>query len=281
MSGYARVPSMRTMSIGLIGVGAVAILRTMIMVEAGGERGAIVISDLGELAVVAAAALIVLMVVRVFGKGENLRKQWTLIGIGMLSFALGDAVWAWLEVFQQVEVPYPGLPDLFYLGEYVFVGWALIIAAVSYSRLLEIRAAAGFAVTAGVVMLVMLYAGLFQPYILSDSSLSTGELVMSIFYPTADVVLLIVPSIFLVLVVARLGGGRLGWPWWFVAVGAVVLAVSDSAYSFMSAADTYTAGAAVDYGWMLAHVAFAVGASLAVDVSRPIEHKAVRLADTA
>jgi len=136
-------------------------------------------------------------------------------------------------------------------------------------------------VATGVALLVLLYLGLFQPYILADSSLSTGELVLSILYPTADVVFLLAPSIFLVLVVGRLGGGRLGWPWWFVAAGACILAVSDAAYSYMSAAETYSAGAVVDYGWMLAHVALAVGASLAVDIARPSEHKAVRIADSA
>lgn len=280
MRAQMGVPSVRTLSIGLIGVGAVAVIRTMIVVGAGGERGSIVISDLGEFAVVALAALVVLAVVRSFGKGENLRRQWTLIGLGMLAFALGDAVWAWIEVFMRAEVPYPGLPDLFYMGEYVFVGWALVIAAVAYSRLFDIRAAAGFALATGVALMVLLYFGLFEPYILSDASLSTGELVLSIFYPSADVLLLLVPSILLVLVVGRLAGGRLGWPWWFVAAGATILAISDAAYSYMSAAETYTAGAAVDYGWMLAHVALAVGASLAVDVARPKEPKAVRIAES-
>jgi len=281
MRAVAGVPSVRTLSIGLVGVGAVAVIRTMIAVGAGGEHGSIIVSDLGEFAVVAIAALVVLAVVRSFGKGENLRRQWTLIGLGMLTFAIGDAVWAWIEVFMQAEVPYPGLPDLFYVGEYVFVGWALVIAAVAYSRLFDIRAAAGFAVLAGIALLVLLYFGLFQPYILADDSLSTGELVMSIFYPSADVMLLFVPSILLVLVVGRLGGGRLGWPWWFVAAGAIILGMSDAMYSYMSAAETYAAGAAVDYGWMLAHVALAVGASLAVDIARPKESKAVRVAESA
>jgi len=272
---------MRTLGIGLAGVGAVAVIRTLIAVQAGGDRGTLLVSDLGELLVVACAALIVLAVGRSFDAGESLRTQWTLVGVGMLAFALGDAVWSWIEVVQRAEVPYPGLPDVFYVSEYVFIGLALLIAAVSYSRLLDIRVAAGFAATAGVVMLVLLYFGLFEPYILSDSSLSTGELVASIFYPSADVVLLLVPSILLVLVVAKLGHGRLGWPWWFVAMGAAILALSDATYSYLSVSDAYSAGSIVDYGWMLAHVSLAVGASLALDIAKPSEHVVMRAAESA
>lgn len=277
----AGVPSTRTLGIGLIGVGAVAVIRTLIAIQAGGDQGVLVVSDLGELVVVTLAALIVLVVSRSFGAGESLRTQWTLIGTGMLAFALGDAVWSWIELALSAEVPYPGLPDVFYVAEYLFVGLALLIAAVAYSRLLDIRVAAGFAATAGVVMLVLLYFGLFAPYILSDPSLAPGELAASIFYPSADVVLLLVPSILLVLVVSKLGHGRLGWPWWFVALGAMILALSDAAYSYLSAADAYAAGSIVDYGWMLAHVSLAVGASLALDIARPSVRVAVSAAESA
>lgn len=281
MRPAAGIPSTRTLATGLIGVGAVAVIRTLIAVQAGGDRGILIVSDLGELLVVALAAFIVLWVGRSFGPGESLRTQWLLVGAGMLAFALGDAVWSWIEVVQRVEVPYPGLPDVFYVSEYVFIGLALMIAAVSYSRLLDIRVAAGFSVTAGVVLMVLLYFGLFAPYILSEPGLSGGELAASIFYPSADVVLLLVPSILLVLVVSKLGHGRLGWPWWFVAAGAAMLASSDAAYAYLSAADAYTAGSIVDYGWMLAHVSLAVGASLALDIAKPSADVVLRAAESA
>ncbi len=269
MSLNSGVPSIRTMTVGLVGLGAVAVIRTMLMVGAGGEQGALLISDLGELAVVAVSAMIALSVGRSFAKGEALRRQWTLIGLGMLCFAAGDAVWAWIELGLGAEVPYPGLPDVFYVGEYAFIGVALLLAALAYGRLLDLRIAAGFAVTAGAVMLVLLYFGLLQPYILGDPSIAQAELVASTFYPVADVALLLTPSVLLLMVVSKLGSGRLGWPWWFVAGGAAVLAVSDATFSWMSASDSYVAGAIVDYGWMLAHVLLAVGACVAADIARP------------
>lgn len=274
MRSSVGVPSVRTMTIGFVGLGAVAVIRSLLLIGLGGERIELAVSDLGELAVVAVAAFVVLAVARSFGKGESLRRQWTLIGLGVLSFAIGDAIWSWIELVMRQEVPYPGLPDVFYIAEYVFIGAGLLMATLAYSRLFDIRAAVGFAGTAGIVMMVLLYVGLFSPYILSDSSLAIGELVASIFYPTADVLFLVVPSLAMLLVVGRLAGGRLGWPWWFVAAGAIILAASDAFFSYLSAANAYAGGSIVDYGWMLAHVAFAVGASLAVDVSRPAKHHA-------
>jgi hypothetical protein len=51
--------------------------------------------------------------------------------------------------------------------------------------------------------------------------------------------------------------------------GALVLAFSDSVYSYLSAIDVYQSGMAVDYGWMVAHVLIALGALIAQDLSRP------------
>lgn len=260
---------MRTLSIGLMGLGSIAVVRTMIMVKAGGAGGVVAVSDLGELVVVACAAAIVVLVACRFERGSGLRSQWTLIGAGMTAFALGDAAWSYIELVLKSLVPYPGLPDLFYVGEYVLICAALLMAAGSYRNLLDIRPPAGIAGTAGIVMVVLLYVGLLEPYLLSDSMLSTPELVASVFYPVADVALLMVPGMFLLLVTAKLEAGRLGWPWWFVVSGATILAVSDATFAWLAVSNSYAAGSFVDYGWMLAHVAFAVGASLALDVVTP------------
>ncbi|MCG2808281.1 MAG: hypothetical protein L6413_08485 [Coriobacteriia bacterium] len=269
MSLNSGVPSMRTMSIGLLGLGSTAVVRTMIMIKAGGVNGVAAVSDLGEFVVVAVAAAVVILVARRFEHGSGLRSQWTMIGVGMTAFALGDATWSFMELALEVDVPYPGMPDLFYVAEYVLICAALLMAAGSYRSLLDIRPAAGIAGTAGVVMVALLYVGLLEPYLLSDSQLSTPELVASVFYPVADVALLMVPGIFLLLVAAKLEAGRLGWPWWFVVVGATALAVSDTTFSWLAASNSYVAGSFVDYGWMLAHVAFAVCASLALDIVTP------------
>ncbi|MDO8987672.1 MAG: hypothetical protein Q7V14_05570, partial [Coriobacteriia bacterium] len=151
MSLNTGVPSIRTMSIGLMGLGSRAVVRTMIMIKAGGSNGVVALSDLGGFVIVAVAAAIVILIARRFEHGSGLRSQWTLIGLGMTAFALGDATWSFMELALKVEVPYPGMPDLFYIGEYVFVCAALLMAAGSYRNLLDIRPAAGIAGTAGVV----------------------------------------------------------------------------------------------------------------------------------
>ena len=45
----------------------------------------------------------------------------------------------------------------------------------------------------------------------------------------------------------------------------IVMALSDTIFSWMSARDMYVGGSIVDYGWMIAAVSLAVGASLALD----------------
>lgn len=262
--------SSRSLLVGLGGLAAVSVIRTLILIGAGGANGPVFVSDIGSAVVVLFAAATMFKAALSFAPGERIRLQWLLAATGVLCFALGDVAWAWIELGTGGEVPYPGLPDIFYVAEYLFLGAALVMAAFAYRGLVDIRPAAGIATTAGVVLLGLLYAGLLQPYVIDAPGVSAGAETLSTLYPVLDVALLFTPSMMLVLVVSKLGSGRLAWPWWAMGVGALMLAASDAGYSWLSAARSYEGGAIVDYGWMLAHVAFAFGASLALDVLRPV-----------
>ncbi|MDP2182542.1 MAG: hypothetical protein Q8K99_08235 [Actinomycetota bacterium] len=271
--------STRSYVVALGGLGLVAFVRTLIALGVGGPDGAVVISDIGSFAIVALCAGAVLLSTRRLRPGERLRTTWTLVGAGVLSFALGDLAWTVIEVGLGREAPYPGLPDLFYLAEYFFLAWALLRLVSGFRGLVDLKGPTAIASAAAAVGLGLLWFGLLQPYVFSDPTISAAERALSAFYPIADIVLLGLPTLVALLVVLRMGSGSLAWPWYAVAAGVLLLAMSDATFSWMSAVQGYEGGAVVDYGWMAAHVMIAFGASLSVDAAQPKRRPVARVLD--
>ncbi len=253
--------------VGLLGLAAAVLVYAAVSLQLGGETGVLVASDLGSVIIVGAAAAVVLAAASKIGLDGSLGRQWLAIGIGVAVYALGDAVWAYYELILRVEVPYPGPPDAFYFAEYVFVGAGVSMAALAYRGLVPLRRPLMVSAVFAVALLAAVYVGLLGPYVIGLDDVSVAEKVVSSAYPVADVLLGLTPAIFLVLVVSHLGAGRLGWPWWAVAIGWAMIAASDSGYAYMAARETYASGSFVDYGWILGHVAIAVGASIAQDLA--------------
>jgi hypothetical protein len=111
---------------------------------------------------------------------------WALFGFGMLSTTLGDVVWYWLSLVQNVS-PTTSLADVFYLGEY-----PLLIAGI----ILLVRARPDRAVvldtliiTTGVSVVVLEFV--VRPYLESFTG-SALDLAVLVAYPLADVALLAV-----------------------------------------------------------------------------------------
>lgn len=222
------------------------------------------LADLGEAVMIAVSAGIVFYAAAMMEPGR-FQTRWLVIGAGVASYAIGDFIWSYVELVQRAEVPYPGLPDAFYIAEYLLLGGAVIAAGVAYKGIIDIKRPAITAAAVTAVVAVVMWFTFIAP-LAADTASSNAERLFNVLYPMADVILLMGPSLFTVLVVAQLGGGKLGRPWLAVAVGTIILAASDTAFSWMMATDTYRPGTIVDVGWMVAHVAIAFGALMALDL---------------
>jgi diguanylate cyclase len=255
--------SRRTWTILAAGLGMTALVYVLILLKLGGEFGQTVTSDIGGIIVVGFAAIVVLLSAGSFKPGEPFRRLWVLIGAGICMYVVGDLIWTVIEVGMRGEVPYPGFSDIFYVLEYVFLGAGIIMAAVGYRRLIDVRAPLAMAAGLTALLGVALYFGVLKDVFTTQAPF--GEKALNIFYPSGDLLLELMPALFIAFVVARLGRGRLARPWWAVAVGVAILAVADSSFSWLSAHDLYASGNVVDMGWMAGHTLIAVGASLAVD----------------
>lgn len=266
MSAGVRV-SARTKAILFGGLALVAVLYALIRLGVGGENGPVVISDVGETAIGLVGAAFILYVAWTF-RGQPFARPWTLIGLGLGAFALGDLVWTIIEVGMGKEPPYPGLPDLFYVFQYLFMGAGLIITALAYRGLVDLKAPLAGA-TAVTVFLAVFVSWLVLMPIVTDSEVELAEKALSVFYPLGDLLLLLGPTLVIIFMVSRLGGGALARPWWAVAAGIAVMAASDTAFSYLEWHDLYESGMIVDVGWMAGGVFLATAASLARDLVAP------------
>lgn len=265
MSGFR--PSARTMVVTAIGVLLVVVFVVLLRLSPGGESGAMWVSDIGEPAIVLASATYVLVASRALD-WARIGRPWLFLALGVFAYGIGDVVWGVIELGMGRQVPYPGLPDVFYILMYPLVAIGLVAAANRYRGLVDLRRPFIMAAVATAVLAVGVFVGFLGPFVLSQG-LAPGEAALSVFYPLADVVFGLGPALAVALVISALGGGRFGWPWWAVTLGVFSFSLGDLGYAYLSARNLYASGSLVDAAWTFAAVAIAVGASLAWDLATP------------
>lgn len=263
-----QVPSRLTWVVFGVTVGIVAASALLVAFGVGGEFGTIAAADIGEMLAVGISAVGIMWAANRLGPSSKVGRNWLLIGAGAFSYAIGDTLWTILEVGLRQPVPYPGTPDVFYLIEYPLVAAGLIFAAMAFRGLVPLRRPVIFAVATGAVLSAVIYFALLQPTVLFAPDISLAEKTFSTLYPLGDVWLMVVPAMLMIAVVRKLGGGRLAWPWWAVAAGTVVIALSDVTYSWLSANNLYASGSIVDYGWGVGHALIMLGALITLDLAR-------------
>ncbi|MGZ4436724.1 MAG: putative bifunctional diguanylate cyclase/phosphodiesterase [Nocardioidaceae bacterium] len=190
------------------------------------------------------------------------RLGWVLIGLGPLSYLLGDVAWD-LWVRHLSPVPYPSVADAGYLLMYplVYAGLVLLFRSqagrVPLALWLDgIVGGLGIgAVAASYVLGPVLRVGYGRPAMVATN----------LAYPVADLVLVVE----LVAMLSILGRGA-GLRWLLLLGGCTVLAVTDAGYLMMTAAGSYTSPSPVDHGWQLAFLLMALAAATRPGRSRPL-----------
>lgn len=268
------VISTRSRAFIVFTLAATAAIYTIIALGLGGDAGTTAAADLGESVIVSVSAALILWVALRFPRGESIRGQWMFIGIGAALFALGDIAWSYYELVLGADVPFPGVPDIFYVAAYVFVAIGIMWAALAFRSLFDVRPQFMLAALIVLISGIALYFGLLAD-IVGDVESNLSERVLGAFYPLGDLVLELGPALFILLVAMKLGGGRFAWPWRAVAAGFFVLAITDTAFTWLDWNELYASGHIVDAGWMLGYALVGFGASIAADVHLAVQKPAV------
>ena len=176
--------------------------------------------------------------------GRN-RCGWALIGLGALSWGLGQCVWTYLESFQGRPDPFPSQADLGYLGMIVLTPIGLLILPSTAQALaVRIRSVLDGLMVATSLLLVA-WVVVIQPLLRAGQDRPV-ELYLSIAYPLGDVVIMTMVVYMLALQRRR---GRNFARLALVGGGIVAFAVSDIGYAYLNLVEAYGSGDTTDAGW--------------------------------
>jgi diguanylate cyclase len=159
----------------------------------------------------------------VSGQNVDARASWRWIGLAMLSFAVGDMIYAWYQI--RGLDPFPSPADFFYVGTELLLLTGFIRLPRPPFRRLEITRVVlnVLIITLGIAMLIW-YLVLGRAVINHHGQ--WVPLFTALIYPTVGLALFA----FLLLYVMRTNRYRLGPEVLFLATGMVCMIVADAAY---------------------------------------------------
>lgn len=222
------------------------------------------IAALGAAAIPAVCAAVVLIVALRFGRKEPWRRQWLLVGLGVAAYALSRTAGA-LDLATAGAGPWAWSSEVLLLAEYLLLGAALVAVAQAYVPMVDWRRPAVGAAVFGAVALGVLWFGVISPYVMPTVE-TTAEALRSALYPALDILILLVPAVFVALCLAQVGGRRFAAPWYALAAGAALLALGDAGVIVLQATGRYWPGSLIDYAPIAAQVLVAMGALAAAEL---------------
>jgi diguanylate cyclase (GGDEF)-like protein len=212
-----------------------------------------VLANLGQVAVGGAASLACLRAARRQHPGRA-RRSWLLLGLGLLTYAAGDAYWTWAECVVGEAPAVPSPADLGYLGMVPLAVAGIATRPIVRPRDLNRRLLlldAGIALSG---MTALCWTLVLGPMF---ATLDTDPIVQAVTlaYPLGDLALVFC------LVVLLLREARSDPPTMALALGAGLMAVADLAYLWLVANNAYATGHPVDLAWFAALSLVAVAAA--------------------
>jgi diguanylate cyclase (GGDEF)-like protein/PAS domain S-box-containing protein len=220
----------------------VAAFGIVLSTGAGGPDTSQAISNLGLCAAAVSAALACLFRAAAF-RGR-LRAGWAMVGLGVLSWGVGQACAVWLETFTGT-VPLPSQADIGYLGMILLTSAGLLILPVATQTLAN-RARSvldGLMVAASLVLIAWFV--IIEPLIEAGGD-SAIALSVSLAYPLGDVVM--VTIVVYMLAMQRRRGSTFAHLA-LVGAGIVAFAASDIGYAYLNLTGAYASGGVTDIGW--------------------------------
>jgi signal transduction histidine kinase len=205
---------------------------------------------------IGAAVLLVSSGLRRSGPGSM---AWAVIGAGVALWAMGEVIWQYYIAYLGVEVPYPGMADVFYVAAYPVMFIGVVMLPHVRGRKWE-RVRLGLDVVAGTVAVSALFWTFFLADVISlDSTAGTLENLVNLGYPVGDLMLLVATMILATRRSQLQFDGRI----LLLATGMALTAIADVLYVYQIEAGTYSEVGPLDTLWLTSYGLFA-GAALLV-----------------
>ena len=178
------------------------------------------------------------------------------LSLGLLLQAFGQYSFWFINVFEKVEVPYPGIPDIGFFGSipcYIYAGVLLARAAGAKASLKTLSNKAQIVIIP-LTMLVLSYILFLRNYSLDLSRFL--ETFLNFGYPMGQSIYISV-AVLTYTLSRRLLGGIMRFPVLFLIVAFTAQFISD--YSFLYFHDVFFAGCFVDYFYLVSYFLMTLG----------------------
>jgi hypothetical protein len=207
-----------------------------------------------------------------FDKREPVRRQWLLVALGLVSFEIGGLIQAYYELVLGRPVPYPGLPDVFYLLWYPLVGLALVAAIMSLSKLFDPTRTLVISYAISIAAAAVTWYFVLHPTA-ADSGLSVAANTLNTLYPLANLLVLMPFAIALSVLAEKLAGGRIALPWRVLVVGLAAIVIANVGFMVMATAWASTTGDVSDLFEALGYTIVGISVLVALDVHGPTKEQ--------
>lgn len=183
---------------------------------------------------------------------------WALIGLGVLAWGIGEIIWVYHLGLLEVEVPYPGWADVFYVGAYPLIFAGVLTLPHVHARKWE-RARLTLDALAGTVAIsAIVWTFYLQDVVYLDPAAGLLESFINLAYPVGDLILLVG----LLVLATRRSQYQFDGRLLVLALATFLTTIADIAYVFQVEADTYADGGRLDGLWLVAYGLYAVVALL-------------------
>lgn len=226
----------------VVGVSAVIFLAYVAWTIGGWSHGSarIAVSDITSFVLVSTAATLSALAAR--SARGRLRAAWTAMSVGLLGWAVGDAIWGYHELVLH-ESPFPSLADAAYLILPVGACVAMLVFPTTYSGRSRARMLLDSVIVAA-ALFVVFWLIVLRPVYEAGADSQFG-LVVSLAYLVSDLVVLTIAAY-----VAVGAGSYQRLPLTILAAAMTSIALADSAYAYLTATGQYNSGDAIDIGWV-------------------------------
>jgi diguanylate cyclase (GGDEF)-like protein len=178
------------------------------------------------------------------------RAVWTVLGAGMLSWALATVYWSMFLKHLDAP-PYPSVADALYLSFYPAAYVALMLLA--RPRMRGVGPSIWLDGLIGVFAVGALGAAFVVPSVVADTGGSTAVVMTNLAYPLADLLL-----IALVVGIFAVSSWKPGRAWVLIGSGLALFAIADSIYLYRVANGTFVEGSMLDATWVAGMVLLAI-----------------------
>src|SRR5918997_122243 len=178
-----------------------------------------------------------------------------LLGMGIVSWVLGQAIFTYYEWALRQPPPLPSLADVGYLSVYPFLLLGILLLP---ARPVPVASRTRLALDG---LMIMTAAVTFSWYfvlgpIMQQGTETTLAKAVSSAYPLADIVLIAC----LLILASRPEEQTLLPAVRLLALGLILIVVADSNFAYWSLHDAYATGTLLDVGWSLGYMLVALGA---------------------